>query len=84
MRLFQTFEDFVFRAAFTDSKNIPGRKFVVILAERVRAIKGQSHCPLYRPANIYLLLRLYYTGTLHNKLKNPARNSNSSNVQKRP
>jgi ribosomal protein S14 len=31
-----------------------------------------SQRPLYRPANLYLLLRLYYTGTVHNKRKNPA------------
>jgi hypothetical protein len=50
--LFGTFEDFEFRAAFTDRKNSPtfaavnltfsclklGRKFVVILAGRVRAM----------------------------------------------
>jgi hypothetical protein len=40
--------------------------------------------PLYRPANLYLLLRLYYAGTLHSKQKNPARNSKSSNVRNRP
>jgi hypothetical protein len=96
--LFRTFEDFEFRAAFTDRKNTPtfaaamvnkiklpfsclklGRKFVVILARRVRVIcSGQSLCPLYRHANLYLL---YHTGTLHNKRKNPARNSKSSNVR---
>jgi hypothetical protein len=45
---------------------------------------GQSLCPLYHPANIYLLLRLYYARTLHSKQYNPARNSNSSNVRNRP
>jgi hypothetical protein len=47
-----------------------GRKFVVILAwyESGR-YSGQSLCPLYLPANLYLLLRLYYTGTLHNNGK---------------
>jgi hypothetical protein len=34
-------------------------------------------------ANIYLLLRLYYTGTLNNKRKYMARNSKSSNVRNR-
>jgi hypothetical protein len=53
---------------------------------RVRTSQGgrysrQSICPLYRPANLYLLLRLYYTGTLLNKRKNLARNSKSSNVR---
>jgi hypothetical protein len=31
---------------------------------------------------LILLLRLYYAGTLHNKRKNPAQNSKSSNVRK--
>jgi hypothetical protein len=82
--LFRTFEDFEFRARFTDRKNTPtfaavmvkklklpfsylklGRKFVVILAgyESGR-YSGQSLCLLYRPANLYLLLRLYYAADI--------------------
>jgi hypothetical protein len=94
----RAFEDFEFRAVCTD-RNTPtfaavmvkklklklpfsclklGRKFIVILAGyKSGRYSGQSFCPLYRPAN------LYYAGTLHSKQKNPARNSNSSNVRNR-
>jgi hypothetical protein len=91
---FRTFEDYEFRASFTNRKNTPtfadvvrGEKklpFSCLKLDGSVRCSGQSLCPLYRPANLYLLLRLYYAGMLHSKRKNPARNSKSSNLWNRP
>jgi hypothetical protein len=76
------FEDFEFRAAFTDRKNTP--TFAAVMVKKIKlpfsCLKlsfllfwqnesgrgsGQSLCPLYRPSNLCLLLRLYYSDRLH-------------------
>jgi hypothetical protein len=97
--LFRTFEDFEFRATFTDRKNTP-----TYAAEMVKKSNWHFHafkirskvcCNFGRTSQddvvgnvsahyIALLIFTCYTGTLHNKRKNPAQNSKSSNVRNRP
>jgi hypothetical protein len=64
-----------------DTKIVIGRRGVRFVSFEFRA----EFCPfVVNSPNLYLLLSLYYTGTLHIKRTNPALNSKSSNVGNRP